>query len=220
MYEMPQSARVRSCLRPVAGSVRRLTRSESQYSFHGRSSARSSSDAPIKTRQVRDDSAISMGVNATGTLGGGSRVERRRRENREAVGGEGSGVWGGAVPLPRKCMYFSSKNGVMWCILGVLFLRFICSMYCSCMINFIDENDSDLRLVKILGGRDHCNLCGVDAYGNIGRTCCVGPRDLRAYVCRFRHRTCSCVTRAVPRLQPPQSTDRNKAMMRVTAATP
>jgi len=55
------------------------------------------------------------------------------------------------VPLPRKCMYFSSKNGVMWCILGVLFLRFICSMDCSCMINFIDENDSDLRLVKILG---------------------------------------------------------------------
>jgi len=29
-----------------------------------------------------------MGVNATGTLGGGSQVERRRRENRCAVGGE------------------------------------------------------------------------------------------------------------------------------------
>ena len=81
-----------------------------------------------------------MGVNATGTLGCGSQVERRRRENRGAVGGEGR--WGLKV---------SSQNGVMWCILGVLFLRFICSMDCSCMINFIDENDSDLRLVKILG---------------------------------------------------------------------
>jgi len=71
------------------------------------------------------------------------------------------------VPLPRKFMNFSSQNGMIWCILGVLFLRCICPMDCSCMINFIDENDSDLRyseiplkgknktLVKILGGRQH-----------------------------------------------------------------
>jgi len=64
-----------------------------------------------------------MGVNATGTLGCGSQVERRRRENRGAVGGQGGGVWGVAVPLPRKFMSFSSQNGVIWCILGVLFLR-------------------------------------------------------------------------------------------------
>jgi len=31
---------------------------------------------------------------------GGSQVERRRRENRGTVGGEGDGVWGGAVPFP------------------------------------------------------------------------------------------------------------------------
>ena len=48
---------------------------------------------------------------------GGSQVERRRRENRGAVGGEG--VWEMAVPLPRKFMNFSSQNNVIWCILGV-----------------------------------------------------------------------------------------------------
>jgi len=78
-----------------------------------------------------------VGVNATATLGG-SQVERRRRENRGAVGGEGSGVWGRAVLLPRKFMNFSSQNGVIWCILGVLFLRFICPVDCSCTINFIE----------------------------------------------------------------------------------
>ena len=86
-------------------------------------------------------------------------------------------------------MNFSSQNGVIWCILGVLFLRFMCH-----------ENDSDLRysevplkgknktLVKILGGRQHrttpagqilgegrdpCNPCGVDAYGGY---CCNRTR--------------------------------------------
>jgi len=40
---------------------------------------------------------LSMGVNATGTLGG-SQVERRRRENR---GGEAGVIWGGALcPFP------------------------------------------------------------------------------------------------------------------------
>jgi len=68
-----------------------------------------------------------MGVNATGTLGG-SQVERRRRENRGAVGGEG----GVAVPLPRKILSnFSSQNGVIWYILGVMFLRFMCPVHCS-----------------------------------------------------------------------------------------
>jgi len=46
-------------------------------------------------------------------------------------------------------MNFSSQNGAIWCILGVLFLRFMCPMDCSCMINFIDENDSDLRYSEV-----------------------------------------------------------------------
>jgi len=56
------------------------------------------------------------------------------------------------VPLPRKFMNFSSQSDVIWCILGVSFLTFMCH-----------EIDSDLRysevplkgknktLVKILG---------------------------------------------------------------------
>jgi len=43
-----------------------------------------------------------MGVNATGTLGGGSQVERRRRENRGAVGGEGVKSGEGLCPFPEK----------------------------------------------------------------------------------------------------------------------
>jgi len=44
---------------------------------------------------------------------------------------------------------------VIWCILGVLFLRFMCPMDCSCMINFIEvpicayEHDSDLRYSEV-----------------------------------------------------------------------
>jgi len=78
-----------------------------------------------------------MGVNATETLWG-SQVERRRHENRGTVGGEGVRVWGGAAPLSRKFMNFSSQNGVIWYILGMLFLRFMCH-----------ENDSDLRYSEV-----------------------------------------------------------------------
>jgi len=43
------------------------------------------------------------------------------------------------VPLPRKFMNFSSEIGVIWCIIGVLFLRFMCPMDCCYMINFIED---------------------------------------------------------------------------------
>ena len=54
-------------------------------------------------------------------------------------------------------MIFSSQNGVMWGILGVLFLRFMCPMDCSCMINFIEVplKGKNKTLVQILGGRQH-----------------------------------------------------------------
>jgi len=73
------------------------------------------------------------------------------------------------VPLPRKFVKFSSQN--------VLFLRFMCPMDCSCMINFIEVlqvpvpfelktvhwahcrkkiNDSDLRYSEVpLKGKKH-----------------------------------------------------------------
>ena len=49
-----------------------------------------------------------MGVNATGTLEG-SQVERRRRENQGAVGGEGVGSGEGLCPFPKKYDFFHLK---------------------------------------------------------------------------------------------------------------
>jgi len=46
----------------------------------------------------------------------GSQVNRRRRENRGAIGGEGGGVWGGAVP-PENLWIFHLKmvwHGAFW----------------------------------------------------------------------------------------------------------
>jgi len=46
----------------------------------------------------------------------GAEVERRRREDRGAEGGE---VWGGGVP--RKIFDFGSQYGEFWCILDGIF---------------------------------------------------------------------------------------------------
>jgi len=72
---------------------------------------------------------------------------------------------------------FSPQNGVLWCILGALFLRFMCPMDCSCMINFIEvpvcvkilrgSSTQDDPCRSNIGGRDPCNPCGVDAYVNL-----------------------------------------------------
>ena len=72
------------------------------------------------------------------------------------------------MPLLRKFMNFSSQNDVVWCIMGVLFLRFMCPMDCSCMINFIlgGRQHRTTPAGQLLGGRDPFNPCGVDAYAN------------------------------------------------------
>ena len=81
-----------------------------------------------------------IGVNATGTLGVAGRAPKTRESRRRRR--QGGGV-SGAVPLPRKFLNFSSQNGVIWCILGVLFLRFMCRM------------KKNKTLVEIFGGRQH-----------------------------------------------------------------
>ena len=69
---------------------------------------------------------VGMGVNATVTLAPKTRESRRR--------GRRGGSERGYVPS----VNFSSQNGVIWYILGVLFSRFMCTMDCNCMINFIE----------------------------------------------------------------------------------
>jgi len=50
------------------------------------------------------------------------------------------------VPLPRKFMNFSSQNGVIWCILGVLFLRFMRLRYSE-----VPLKGKNKTLVKMMG---------------------------------------------------------------------
>ena len=63
----------------------------------------------------------------------GAEIERRRREDRDAEGAEGVGVWegvspahrgggwGGVMPPPRKIFDFGSQYGLFWCILDGIF---------------------------------------------------------------------------------------------------
>ena len=81
-----------------------------------------------------------MGVNATGTLGVAGRAPKTRESRRRRLRG---GLGSGCAPF-QKIYDFFSQNGVIWCILGVLFLRFMCPMDCSCMINILGG-----------GGRQH-----------------------------------------------------------------
>ena len=79
------------------------------------------------------------------------------------------------MPLPRKFMNFSSQNDVIWCILGVLFLRFMCPMDWYSEVLLKGKNKTLVKIFwgreqrttpagQMLGGRDPC---GVDAYGSV-----------------------------------------------------
>jgi len=67
--------------------------------FTHKSDVWSFGETAVLTRVVMSLSPILMGVNATKTLGG-SQVQRGRRENRGAVGGEGVGSGEGLYPFP------------------------------------------------------------------------------------------------------------------------
>ena len=115
-----------------------------------------------------------MGVNATGTLRGVAGRAPKTRESRRRRR-RGVGLGRGCAPS-QKIYEFSAQNGVVWCILGVLFLRFMCPMDCiDCMINFIEvpvcakrtiQTGKSMspqtsyiftvsKLTKILGDRQH-----------------------------------------------------------------
>ena len=79
------------------------------------------------------------------------------------------------MSLPGKFMNFSSQNGVIWCILGVLFLRFTCPVDCSSAkvkkVKHLSKyrgsstQDDPCRSNIGEGGRDPRSPCGADASG-------------------------------------------------------
>jgi len=121
-----------------------------------------------------------IGVNATGTSGVAGRAPKTRESRRRRR--QGGGV-SGAVPLPRKFLNFSSQNGVIWCILGVLFLRFMCRMKKNKTLVeiFGGRQHRTTPAGQILGGRDPCNPCGVGAHATTFLEHAVTSRDLSSY---------------------------------------
>ena len=131
-----------------------------------------------------------MGFNDTGTLGVAGRAPKTRESRRRRR----QGRWGlrrGCAPS-QKIYEFSSQNGVIWCILGVLFLRFMCPTDCSCMINFTEvpvcarssAEGKNKTLVKILGGRQHRTTPAGQILGGGSR-----PLQLDAYDVSWRRGT-------------------------------
>jgi len=95
------------------------------------------------------------------------------------------------VPLPRKFMNFSSQNGVIWCIMDVFFKD-------SRVPWIVVVSREKIKHVKILGGRQHrttpagqilggrdpCNPCVVDAY-DLYRANLITRCDDRYAVAKF-----------------------------------
>ena len=92
------------------------------------------------------------------------------------------------MSLPRKFMNFSSQNGlIIWCVLGVLFLRFMCPMDCSCMINFIEvpvfRSSAEGKKIKT-----HVKILGVATPAT--RAALTPMGDVRVYVMHVVQRRC------------------------------
>ena len=65
------------------------------------------------------------------------------------------------MPLPRKSMNFSSQSGVIWCILSHMRWRGKNKTLVKILVGRLHRTTP---AGQILGGRDTCDPCGVDAY--------------------------------------------------------
>jgi len=93
------------------------------------------------------------------------------------------------VPLPGKSMNFSSQSGVIWCILSHM-------RYSEVPLE--GKNKTLVKILvgrlhrttpagQILGGRDPCDPCGVDAYErDTARICCCGATAAERRPCSNR----------------------------------
>jgi len=100
---------------------------------------------------------------------GGSQVERRRRENRGAVSGEGCASGDGLCPFPENLWIFHLK--MVW--YGAHKMTATCGIQkfrwrekIKHLSKYWGSSTHDDPCRSNIGGSDPCNLCGIDAYGH------------------------------------------------------
>jgi len=97
-------------------------------------------------------------------------------------------IAGGRRAPSQKIYEFFVSNGMIWCILGVLFSRFMCPVDFSFTMNFIEVllKGKNKTLVKILGGSStQDDPCGSNIGEGVATTAtpavltpmCIGSRD-------------------------------------------